>query len=189
MTHLNKNKFKTQTRPYTNSKRNYRLQIKVNERWRFLIESWFSFCCPSYSQRTSRVYFLKKNHKNPHGIRPVLSSCGSITESISTFIDHWPTTIRQTITIPQNELELYMKTINSLHKAIKFTYESSKEELTFFDITLYKGERFKTENMLDIKTHQTNQQTTIGTGRIIPPNSHQKCNYEWIINKHCKLVQ
>ena len=26
----------------------------------------------------------------------------------------------------QTELELYMKTINSLHKTIKFTYESSK---------------------------------------------------------------
>ena len=52
----------------------------------------------------------------------------------------------------QTELELYIKTINSLHKTIQFTYESSKEELTFLDITLSK-ELFKTENILDVKTH------------------------------------
>ena len=42
---------------------------------------------------------------------------------------------------------------NSFHPTIKFTYESSQNELTFLDTTIYKGERFKLEKKLDIRTH------------------------------------
>ena len=34
-------------------------------------------------------YFLKKIHKNPMGIRPIVSSVNSITENISNFVDFW----------------------------------------------------------------------------------------------------
>ena len=61
----------------------------------------------------------------------------------------------------QETLEEYIKMINSIHPTIKFTYESNKNELTFLDITVYKGERFQKDNILDIKTHikQTNNCT------------------------------
>ena len=280
MTHLNDvriyTKFKQDPTPIL--KESILSKLKSVKGGGFLAESWFSFCCPPDSHRTSRVYFLKKIRMNPHGIRPIVSSCGSITENISTFIDHWlqpyvkelpsymqdsnlfintiesnkfpvncilvsidisslytntrhkhgiesikhflhnknqsykhpeqptPQIITELTSIvlknnafefnkgyylqkqgtaigtriapayanlfmgylekrmtnkhihiwkrfiddifliskvTQNELELYMKTINSLHKPLKFTYESSKEELTLLDVTLYKWERFK----------------------------------------------
>ena len=51
-------------------------------------QKWYEFCKPTENPRTSRLYFLK-NHKNPMGIRPIVSSCNSITESISNFTDRW----------------------------------------------------------------------------------------------------
>jgi len=44
------------------------------------------FCMPPRNHRTSRLYFLKIQ-KNPMGIRPIVSSCNSITENISEFVD------------------------------------------------------------------------------------------------------
>ena len=55
----------------------------------FLKQTWFEFCKPPRQTRTSRLYFLKKIHKNPMGIRPIVSSCNSITEPISQFVDRW----------------------------------------------------------------------------------------------------
>ena len=40
------------------------------------------------------------------------------------------------------EFEKFMSNINQIHPTIKFTYEISDTELTFLDVTLYKGERF-----------------------------------------------
>ena len=53
-----------------------------------------------------------------------------------------------------------MTTINKIHNTIKFTHELSETELTFLDITLYKGERFDTNQLLDVRTHikPTNKQ-------------------------------
>ena len=55
----------------------------------FLLTSWYQFCKPPMKHRTSKLYFLKKIHKNPMGIRPIVSSCESITEKISQFVDKW----------------------------------------------------------------------------------------------------
>ena len=38
--------------------------------------------------RTQRMYFLKKLHKTPHGIRPIVSGCSEPTEHVSSFLDH-----------------------------------------------------------------------------------------------------
>ena len=43
---------------------------------------------PSDKVRTQRMYFLNKLHKNPHGIRPIVSGCSGPTERISSFLDH-----------------------------------------------------------------------------------------------------
>ena len=58
------------------------------------------------------------------------------------------------------EFQDFMDKINQIHPTIKFTHEVSKNELTFLDVTVYKGDRFQTENKLDIKTHikKTNKQ-------------------------------
>ena len=47
------------------------------------------FCSPPLKARLARLYFLKKLHKTPMGIHPIVSSCESPTENISQFIDYW----------------------------------------------------------------------------------------------------
>ena len=46
-----------------------------------------SFLKPPDTPRTQRLYFLKKIHKNPHGIQPIVSSCPTV--KISAFLDHY----------------------------------------------------------------------------------------------------
>jgi len=41
--------------------------------------------------------------------------------------------------------------LNSSHPTIKFTSECSETSADFLDITIYKGERFKKEQILDVK--------------------------------------
>ena len=73
----------------TTLKQNIIEKLKLLHRNGFLKQDWFEFCKPPNEHRTSRLYFLKKIHKNPMGIRPIVSSCNSITEPISNFVDKW----------------------------------------------------------------------------------------------------
>ena len=51
------------------------------------------------------------------------------------------------------ELTTFISKINQVHPTIKFTYEHSDSELTFLDVTVYKGPQFKETGLLDVKTH------------------------------------
>ena len=277
----------------------------------FLKQTWFDFCKPPKHTRTSRLYFLKKIHKNPMGIRPIVSSCNSITEPISQFVDKWlqphvktlPSYLKdtteflkliETTKLPQNcilasidvsslytniphkdgkqsvlhflqhnpdnysrpeqpipeiltelieivlknnvfefnnnyylqiqgtamgtkmapayanlfmgkleeklrelgkphimpckrfiddtfviwtgsasEFTTYMNTINQIHRTIKFTYDVSETELTFLDVTLYKGNRFSLNQLLDVRTHikPTNKQLYVHATSYHPPTT------------------
>ena len=53
------------------------------------------YCTPPENYRTSQLYFLKKIHKNPIGIRPIVSSVNAVTEKISSFLDGWLTPLVQ----------------------------------------------------------------------------------------------
>ena len=271
-------------------------------RWQSWIPPKFvDFCTPPEKYRTSQLYFLKKIHKNPMGIRSIVSSVNSVTENISSFVDGWlnplvqrlPSFIKDsmefiklvtTTSIPQNstlvsidvsslytniphrdgieacihalnndqnpdplrppveiltemlnielknnvidfngdfflqlqgtamgtkmapayanlfmgsieprlqtlgldkihtwkryiddifviwlgsneELTTFISKINQVHPTIKFTYEHSDSELTFLDVTVYKGPQFKETGLLDVKTHNvikpTNKQLYI----------------------------
>ena len=55
----------------------------------YITKNMLNFCLPPNKARLARIYFLKKIHKNPMGIRPIVSSCNSPTENISQFIDYW----------------------------------------------------------------------------------------------------
>ena len=59
-----------------------------------------------------------------------------------------------------------MSDVNQVHPTIKFIYEISDTEVTFLDVTLYKGERFKSTNILDLKIHikATNKQLYVRSG-------------------------
>ena len=49
----------------------------------------YLFLKPPNTPRTQRLYFLKKIHKNPPSIRPIVSGCSGPTEKISAFLDHY----------------------------------------------------------------------------------------------------
>jgi len=43
--------------------------------------------------------------------------------------------------------------INKIHPTFHFTFELNESEITLLDVKLFKGDRFKSEHILDIKTH------------------------------------
>ena len=53
----------------------------------------------------------------------------------------------------KQDISLFIKQANKFHPTIKFKAEISENELTFLDTVVYKGDRFKTESILDIRTH------------------------------------
>ena len=57
------------------------------------------------------------------------------------------------------ELEDLVKTANTLHPTLKITHEVSTETIQFLDLVIYKGERFKSTGILDIKCHTKKTET------------------------------
>ena len=53
----------------------------------------------------------------------------------------------------QEDLDTFIKYLNRSHPTIKFTYESSTTSVDFLDITIYKGDRYISQNKLDIKPY------------------------------------
>ena len=53
----------------------------------------------------------------------------------------------------RDKIEDYLVKANSFHTTIKFTAEISETETTFLDTKVYKGDRFKKESILDVRTH------------------------------------
>lgn len=51
----------------------------------------------------------------------------------------------------KDKLDEFLTRLNSSHPTIKFTHQISDTEVTFLDLTLYKGKRFREEGILDIK--------------------------------------
>ena len=50
-------------------------------------------------------------------------------------------------------VDQFIEQANKFHPTIKFMAEISKNEITFLDTVVFKGERLKNESILDIKTH------------------------------------
>ena len=55
--------------------------------------------------------------------------------------------------IPAEEVKTFVDFANSFHPTIKFTYELSSSNAVFLDTDVFKGPRFSTLNILDIRTH------------------------------------
>ena len=53
----------------------------------------------------------------------------------------------------KKDVDQFIEQANKFHPTIKFTAEKSENEITFLDTVVFKGERFKKESILDIKTH------------------------------------
>ena len=50
-------------------------------------------------------------------------------------------------------VEKFIEQVNKHHPTIKFTAEISCTDATFLDTTIYKGQRFNKESVLDMRTH------------------------------------
>ena len=86
----------------------------------------------------------------------------------------------------------YATAINQIHQTIKFTHEISDTELTFLDVTLYKGDRFLNQSILDLKTHikATNKQLYVHVTSYHPPPSTIKAiskdETQWYLRTNSK---
>ena len=50
-------------------------------------------------------------------------------------------------------IQVFIEKSNSYHPTIKFTDEVSENETTFLDTTVYNGERFENESILNARSH------------------------------------
>lgn len=55
----------------------------------YLDQHQFHYLSSKTKPRTQLMYFLIKIHKNPYGIRPIVSGTNGPTERISAFLDHF----------------------------------------------------------------------------------------------------
>jgi len=51
------------------------------------------------------------------------------------------------------DVDRFIKQANYFHPTIKFPAEISENQISFLDTTVFKGERFTRDSILDIKTH------------------------------------
>ena len=51
-------------------------------------------------------------------------------------------------------IDAFFEIANNQHHLLKFTWQMSDFEVTFLDTTVFKGQRFMTQNILDIKTYR-----------------------------------
>ena len=55
--------------------------------------------------------------------------------------------------VDKEGIEEFITLANQHHPTIKFTAEISDKEINFLDTTVFKGERFHEQAILDIRTH------------------------------------
>ena len=59
----------------------------------------------------------------------------------------------------RDKIQLFIKEANKHHATIKFTAEISEKEINFLDTTIFKGERFHNDHILDIRTNYKSTKT------------------------------
>jgi len=117
MTHLSNATYYQRLQEDMNSQLNHAIKKFLNNaHHRGLIDKeTYHFLLPSDSPRTPLIYFLKKLHKTPISVRPIVSHINSPTANISAFIDNLLKPIVKEINhILQNSKQLITE-IPSLH--------------------------------------------------------------------------
>ena len=75
----------------------------------------------------------------------------SLAHSIHTLFSLWDS--------DKKDVDQFIQQADKFHPTIKFTAEISENKITFLDTVMFKGERFKNESILDIKTHHKPTET------------------------------
>ena len=68
-----------------------------------------------------------------------------------------------------HQLQGLMDRLNSCHQSLKFTFEVSNQLVTYLDLQIFKGDRFKTSGRLD---HKVNQKKTDTHQWLSPDSAH-----------------
>ena len=74
--------------------------------------------------------------------------------------------------LTKKEIEEFIVLANSHHPTFKFTAEISDKEINFLDTTVFKGERFNQQAILDIRIVILSPQKLSGTLTSLPA-THQ----------------
>jgi len=61
--------------------------------------------------------------------------------------------------VNKKEIEEFIALANSHHPTMKFTAEISDKNINFLDTTVFKGERFNKQAIVDIRTHSKPTET------------------------------
>lgn len=88
----------------------------------------------------------------------------------------------------QSQLHQLFEIANNEHELLKFTYEISQNHINFLDITIYKGQRFATNSILDTKSFIKPTETYQYLHRTSAhPNSVHKAIIKGETLRHIKL--
>ena len=81
--------------------------------------------------------------------------------------------------VSKNEIQTFIELTNNYHATIKFTAEISDIGITFLDTCVYKGERFKKESKLDVRTNFKPTETFQYTGEGKRRKEFAEWRAEW----------
>ena len=110
-----------------------------------------SFICPLcitllifelYQEPITRLYRENKGRKKTQCLRP---------RTLLTYI--LTSHRRKESLLSVKHTKHFIELANNYHPTIKFTAEISDTEITFLDTCVYKGERFKEESILNVRTY------------------------------------
>ena len=72
------------------------------------------YCLPPATPRTALIYFLKKIHKSPMGIRPIVSTVNSPTANLAEFLDYYLQPIMKKLPAYLKDTTQFLKEIDEI---------------------------------------------------------------------------
>jgi hypothetical protein len=94
-------------------------------------------CAPTYANIV--VFMLE---------RKVIEGCGTGLFIYRRFLDDIFAYLEVTL------VDRFMKALNGLHPKLKFDFNVHRSEAAFLDLQIYKGTRFQTRGLFDLRVHQ-----------------------------------
>ena len=131
----------------------------------FLDDATYKYLKLEGEPRTQLLYFLKKIHKDPITVRPIVSCINGITEKISAFLDHY---LQPLVT----RTPAYLKNTAELLDLIKSTSIQSTSILCTVDVKSLYLSIPQSEGTQACLTHLEETQTLPYPKR--PPNTYSK---------------
>ena len=117
-----------------------------------LDQNYFQFAGKMFHQTKGRAMCNKMAPSNANIFMDVLETNFLGTQACKSLM--WKIYIDDILSIwdgPEDQLKLFLSELNNYHQTIKFTHSTSYTSIDFLDLTIYKGQRFATGALQDIK--------------------------------------